>query len=175
MTSHGLAVALLAALVNPQAPRGRDVSAPPVARPGVALTISGKVPKTLELDAEAFGRLPRKKVRAMDHDGKEAEYEGVALVDLLGAAGLNLTPDELRGNALEHYLVVEASDGYRAVFALPELSPAFTDRVVLLADRRDGGPIGGDEGPLRVVVPGEKRHARWVRQVVGLRVGSDRR
>ena len=48
------------------------------------------------------------------------------------------------------YLVVEAADGYRAVFALPELDPAFSDRVILLADRRDGKPLDGKEGPLRV-------------------------
>ncbi len=69
------------------------------------------------------------------------------------------------------YLVVEAADGYRAVFALSELDPAFTDRVILLADRRDGQPISTRDGPLQVVVPGEKKHARWVRQVIRLKIG----
>jgi hypothetical protein len=69
------------------------------------------------------------------------------------------------------YLVVEAADGYRAVFALPELDPLFTDRVILLADRRDGKSLSEREGPLRIIVPGEKRPARWVRQVVALKVG----
>ena len=36
--------------------------------------------------------------------------------------------------------------------------------VVLLADHRDGQPLSTAEGPLRLVVPDEKRHARWVRQ-----------
>jgi hypothetical protein len=63
-------------------------------------------------------------------------------------------------------------NGYdRAVLALPELDPALTDRIILLADRRDGKPMGGNAGPLRVIVPGEKRHARWVRQFIGLKVG----
>lgn len=69
------------------------------------------------------------------------------------------------------YLVVEASDGYRAVFAMPELDPAFSDRVILLADRRDGRPLPDQAGPLQVIVPGEKKHARWVRQVIRLRIG----
>ena len=64
------------------------------------------------------------------------------------------------------YLLVEATDGYRVVFALPELDPAFKDRAGLLADRRDGQPLAAAEGPLRLVVPGEKRHARWVRQAL---------
>ncbi|MFO0893059.1 MAG: molybdopterin-dependent oxidoreductase, partial [Isosphaeraceae bacterium] len=63
------------------------------------------------------------------------------------------------------------ADGYRAVFALPELDPDFTDRPVLLADRRDGRPLPGKDGPLQVIVPSDKRHSRWVRQVVALRVG----
>jgi hypothetical protein len=94
----------------------------------------------------------------------------VPLVELLKTAGVKFGQD-LRGPALATYLVVEAADGYRAVFALPELDPAFTDRVILLADRRDGKPLDEREGPLRIVVPGEKRAARWVRQVVALKVG----
>jgi hypothetical protein len=73
---------------------------------------------------------------------------------------------------MANYLVVEASDGYRAVFALPELDPASTDRVIILADRREGKPLGEHEGPLRVVVPGEKKPSRWVRQVIALRVAK---
>jgi len=59
---------------------------------------------------------------------------------------------------------------YRVVFALAELDPAFTDRVILLADRADGQPLDNKTGPFRIVVPGEKRMARWVRQVITLKV-----
>jgi hypothetical protein len=89
----------------------------------------------------------------------------VALVDLLRLAGAPLG-QELRGQHLAIYLLIEAANGYRVVFALPELDPTFTDREVLLADRRDGQPLAAAEGPLRLVVPGEKHHARWVRQVL---------
>jgi hypothetical protein len=122
------------------------------------------------LTAPEFARLPRQKVRAKDHQGKEADFEGVPLVEVLKASGVKFGQD-LRGPALATYLVVEAADGYRAIFALPELDPAFSDRVILLADRRDGKPLDGKEGPLRVIVPGEKRHARWVRQVIALKIG----
>ena len=47
-----------------------------------------------------------------------------------------------------------------------------TDRAILLAECRDGKPLAAPTGPLRVVVPGEKRHSRWVRQVVTLKVGK---
>ena len=74
------------------------------------------------------------------------------------------------GKALTTYLLVKAADGYQVVFALPELDPGFTDRVIFLADRRDDKPLSPKEGPLRIIVPGEKRQARWVRQVTSLTV-----
>ena len=136
----------------------------------VILRVRGEVPRELGLTASDFTRLPRQTIRAKDHEGKEADFAGVPLVEVLKAAGLKFGQD-LRGPALATYLVVEASDGYRAVFALPELDPAFTDRVILLCDQRDGKALSEREGPLRLVVPGEKRHARWVRQVVALKIG----
>jgi DMSO/TMAO reductase YedYZ molybdopterin-dependent catalytic subunit len=141
----------------------------PAAGPA-SLQVTGEVAKPLELTAETLATMPRHTVRVKDHDGRMAEYQGVPLVEVLKAAGLKFGQD-LRGPALALYLVVEASDGYRAVFALPELDPACTDLLVLLADRYDGQPLDAKEGPFRIVVVGEKRHARWVRQVVSLRIG----
>jgi DMSO/TMAO reductase YedYZ molybdopterin-dependent catalytic subunit len=134
------------------------------------LKVVGEVPRALTLTADDLAKLPRQTARAKDRDGKEAVFEGVALIEILKSAGVKFGHD-LRGPALAAYLVVEASDGYRAVFALPELDPDFHDGQVLLADRRDGRPLNATEGPLRVIVPGEKRHSRWVRQVITLRIG----
>jgi hypothetical protein len=52
-------------------------------------------------------------------------------------------------------VTVEVTDGYRAVFSLAELDPELTDRIVLLADTKDGQPLPPREGPLRIIVPGE--------------------
>jgi DMSO/TMAO reductase YedYZ molybdopterin-dependent catalytic subunit len=132
-----------------------------------SLRISGEVERQLTLSSEDIAKLPRRSIRAKDHGGKESEFEGVPLVEALKQAGVKFG-EGLRGKNLELYLVVEAADGYRAVFALPELDPAYTDRIILLADKRDGKAMDAKEGPLRIVVPEEKRHARWVRQVTGL-------
>lgn len=137
--------------------------------PGILLRVEGDVPRTLELIATDLARLPHRTVRAKDRDGRESTFEGVPLVEVLKEAGVKFGND-LRGPALATYLLVEAADGYRVVFALPELDPARTDRVILLANRRDGKPLGGKEGPLRIVVPDEKRHSRWVRQVISLKL-----
>ena len=149
---------------------GQDVPAAKGRATDLVLTVKGDVERPLKLTALEFRKLPRKTVHAKDHDGKEADFEGVAVVDVLEAAGVKFGKD-LRGPALATYLVVEAADGYRAVFALPELDPAFTDRVILLAETRDKTPLDEKHGPLQIIVPGEKRHPRWVRQVVALKLG----
>jgi DMSO/TMAO reductase YedYZ molybdopterin-dependent catalytic subunit len=136
----------------------------------VRLEVHGEVPRVLSLSAAEYAKLPRRTVRAMGHDGVESQFQGVPVFEILARAGVRFG-QELRGKAMTLFLVVEASDGYRAVFALPELDPAFSDRVILLADHRDGRPLPEQAGPLQVIVPGEKRHARWVRQVIRLRIG----
>ena len=67
-------------------------------------------------------------------------------------------------------VLVEATDGYRAAFSLAEFDPELTDRVILLADTKDSQPLPLREGPFRIIVPGEKRPARWVRQVKAVTV-----
>ena len=62
-------------------------------------------------------------------------------------------------------VLVEATDGYRAVFLLAELDPELTDRVILLADTKDRQPLPLRERPFRMIVPDEKHQARWVRKV----------
>jgi DMSO/TMAO reductase YedYZ molybdopterin-dependent catalytic subunit len=124
----------------------------------------GDIERPQQWTLDDLAALPRREVRARDRDGTEVTFAGVALVDLLRLAGVPLG-EKLRGSNMALYLLVDAADGYRVVFALPELDPAFTERVVLLADHRDGQPLAAAEGPLHLVVPDEKRQARWVRQV----------
>ena len=65
---------------------------------------------------------------------------------------------------------MEANDGYRAVFAWAELDSTFMDKDVYVVTKRDGNPLSEKDGPFQLVVPGEKRAARWVRQVTALRL-----
>jgi DMSO/TMAO reductase YedYZ molybdopterin-dependent catalytic subunit len=136
---------------------------------GATLQIRGDVEQPLKLGAGDLAKLPRRAVQAKDHDGSLVKYEGVALVEVLKLAGVPFG-DLLKGRNLTKYLLVEAADAYQVVFALPELDPAYTDRVVLLADRRDGKPLAHSEGAFRLVVPDEKMPARWIRQITTLTV-----
>ena len=60
--------------------------------------------------------------------------------------------------------------GIRAFLKLPELDPAFNSKQIVLAFLKDGKPLDEKEGPYRVVIPDEKRMARWVRQVTALKI-----
>lgn len=135
----------------------------------VLLTVGGEVATPLKLTAADLAKLPHRSLRAKAHDGKEASFDGIELNDVLKLAGVKFG-EQLRGKDLALFLVVSAADGYHAVFALPEIDHAFSDRIVILADRRDGKPLAEKEGPLRIVVPDEKREARWVRQVVSFTI-----
>ena len=95
--------------------------------------------------------------------GLRTEFQGVALRDVLIKAGILF--DGLKGPAMARVVIASAPDGYRVVYAITELDPGFTDHIVLVADRRDGKPLLPDTGPLQIIVPNDKRPARWIRQV----------
>jgi DMSO/TMAO reductase YedYZ molybdopterin-dependent catalytic subunit len=129
------------------------------AEPQSAVIVSSLDGRETKMSLEDIAKLPRMKVKAKDEKGKESVWEGTPLRDVLKVAGVKFG-EAIRGKALADYLLVEAADGYRVVFSLPEMDPAFTELTFLLADRRDGEPLRETEGRLRIVVPHEKRHAR---------------
>jgi len=131
---------------------------------------------TAAIDTSELHKLPRVEARTTDpHDpGKEIIYSGNPLVQVLKAAGLQLDSG-MAGirETVTMTVLVEGTDGYRAAFSLAELDPELIDRVVLLADTKDGQPLPAREGPFRIIVPGEKRPARWVRQVKAVTVRTN--
>lgn len=128
-------------------------------------TESGKATVLTKSDIEA---LPHTKI--VTHDSAyPVIFEGIALKALLEKAGVEFG-HSMRGARLAACLLVEATDGYRAVVALPEIDPDFTDKQIVLAFLKDGKPLDAKEGPYRIVIPDEKRMARWVRQVTRLKI-----
>jgi len=120
------------------------------------------------LSAADIAALPHTIVKVNGHDGT-ATYSGVPVATLLEKAGITFG-ESLRGKRLASCLLVEAADGYRVVIALPELDPGFTDKQILLADKPETHPLDDKDGPYRIVIPDEKRMARWVRQVKTLKI-----
>ena len=121
------------------------------------------------LDRGDVEALPHIRVTASEHSFPPVTFEGVTVKSVLEKAGISFG-EGMKGKRLANCLLVEAADGYRAVIALPELDPAFTDKQTVLAFLRDGKPLSEKEGPYRIIIPDEKRMARWVRQVTTLKI-----
>lgn len=135
----------------------------------VALRVAGDVPNHLDLSFADIAAFHRQTISVTDEKGNRVEYGGVPVAEVLEKAGAPLGK-ELKGPNMALGVLARAPDGYRVLFSLTEFDPAFSDRVILLADRRNGKPLDIREGPLRIVVPGDKRHARWIRGVIGFEV-----
>lgn len=129
-----------------------------------SLAVTGAVEHPLELYMSDLEKMPHTRLDVKDHDGNPATYEGVALADLLKAAGAP-AGEKLRGAGMASYVLAHAKDGYRVVFALPELDAGFTDLKVIVAYSKNGKPLAEGQGPLKIVAPQDKRPARWIRMV----------
>jgi hypothetical protein len=127
------------------------------------LTVQTEAGKQTVLTRSDIDALPHVKVVAGSAN-MAATFEGIPLKAVLEKAGVTLG-ETLKGKRMASCLLVEAADDYHVVIALPELDPAFTDKQIVLAFARDG-----KEGPYRLVIPDEKRMARWVKQVTTLKI-----
>jgi DMSO/TMAO reductase YedYZ molybdopterin-dependent catalytic subunit len=142
------------------------------AKEAAQLKVGGAVSTPLTLTVADLKAMPRTTLHVENpHDKKSEVYEGVLLEELLRRAGAP-HGEQLRGPLMTTYVVVEASDGYRALFALAELDSGFMHSEVLVADTLDGSPIDEKRGPFRLVAPHDKRPARWVRMLKSITVSS---
>ncbi|MBV8847500.1 MAG: molybdopterin-dependent oxidoreductase [Bryobacterales bacterium] len=129
-----------------------------------SFTVGGDVSTPLTLSADDMAKMPREKVFVPDQDGTNIEYEGVPLREIMKRAGAPLG-NQLRGKALASYILVKAHDGYQVVFTLGELDSEFANENILVADKRDGKPLFGYQGPFRLVVEKDHAGARSVRML----------
>ena len=146
----------------------------------IALTLHPTVVQcqqlTIQTDNGKQTVLSRANIEALPHTdvktsaaGADSTFVGVSPKALLEKAGFAFG-EAIRGKRLASCLLVEAADGYRVVIALPEIDSAFTDKQVVLAFLRDGKPLDEKEGPYRIVIPDERRMARWVKRVTTLKI-----
>ena len=123
--------------------------------------------KSAEWTPATLAALPHKTVTVFNEHAKVNQtYSGVPLMDLLIRLGI---PDKPHGKDLRLYLVAEGSDGYKAVYSVAEVNPAAHDATVIVADALDGKALQ-TTGPLELIASGDKHPARWVRNLVAVRV-----
>ncbi|HWE37412.1 MAG TPA: molybdopterin-dependent oxidoreductase [Isosphaeraceae bacterium] len=127
----------------------------------------GLAVEPLPFDPAAWKTLPRVEVKVTER-GKPVVYAGVPLAVALGGKLKGDTPMAgLRGLA-DAVVLVRAEDGYQAAVSAAAVAMDTKGGRFLLALERDGQPLDKGQGPVRLIVPGDPEHVRWVRQVASL-------
>jgi carboxypeptidase family protein/molybdopterin-dependent oxidoreductase-like protein protein len=132
------------------------------------LTIHGIGGTSATLSVADLSMMPQRTVKAKDH-GTPVTFEGALLTDVLRKVDLPLG-EKFHGTCASYYLTAEARDSYEAVFAWAELDSTFMNKSMYVVTKRNGKPLSEKDGPFQLLVPGEKRSARWVRQLTALTI-----
>ncbi|MEP6620324.1 MAG: molybdopterin-dependent oxidoreductase [bacterium] len=146
-----------------------------------AQSSTGQIAGSLRIRAEGreivlspadLAKLPRHELRVVAEGSSDSvTVSGVALWDVLQQVPAPAAEASGRQRAVM-YVRAAGADGQNAVFALVEVDPGFSRRAALLADRRNGKALDAVEGPWRLIVPDDMRHARWIRGLVSIEVGT---
>ncbi len=130
-----------------------------------SITVEGLDGAKVTFTLEQLRQMPQDSVSlANPNPATSEQYEGVLLRTLLARVDTTISK-KLHAEELRDYVEVAGRDGYRVVFALAELEPSLQDNKVLVAISNQGKPLDDILGPVRVIVPQDKRQARSVRQV----------
>jgi DMSO/TMAO reductase YedYZ molybdopterin-dependent catalytic subunit len=146
----------------------------PVSLPGLAaadpgtVSVAGDVRHPLALTLDALRAYPpqTQSVAFGTDTGPQAHvYEGAALADVVTAAEPAVEPGR-KHPLLPFTILAIGVDGYSAAVSWGEMSPDLAAKPVLVAYTEDGRPL---DQP-RLVVPGDVEGARYVSDLVELRV-----
>ena len=159
--------ALLAAVLLLSAGAGPPRA--PAPAPDSALVIEGEVPHAVHLAEADLRHFPRTEERVSfegEHGQTTATYTGVRLWTLLEQA--EVVGASKPRDRVGRVLIATGRDGYTAALALAEIDPAFENKPVLIAYAANGQPMA--DGALRLLVPGDRRGGRSVRDLVRIAV-----
>jgi DMSO/TMAO reductase YedYZ molybdopterin-dependent catalytic subunit len=137
--------------------------------PADAVTVTGPGGTAARIGADALAALPRVSTTVAyetDAGPRRVAFEGPLLWDVLVKAGA-VDPAAPR-KQVRQIVLLEGRDRYTAALALGELAPDFEGKQVILADRMDGAALPPEHW--RIVVPGDRRGGRNVRDVARIAV-----
>lgn len=119
-------------------------------------------------DPAALDALPQVEAVSTFH-GMTLRCTGPRLDVVLAAAGMP-AGEALRGAALRQVALARGADGYVVGFTPAELDPLLGNRAVVVTARCGGKALDASDGPLRLLVDGDRRGARSVRQLTRIEV-----
>lgn len=118
------------------------------------------------VSTDLLAGLPEQNVILEVH-GKSQSCRGPALADVVARMGAPKGKD-VRGDALRWTVLAKARDGYQVRFSLGEIDALLGASEAIVATQCDGAPLSTQDGPFRLVFPGESRGARSMRQLESL-------
>ena len=104
----------------------------------------------------------RRDVRVEDSQtGDVSVYHGVPLLEVLEKAGLDTRSMPSQRKLAAATVVATARDGYAVVFSLGELLMHRADPRVFLVAETAAGPLPEDQGPVRLIVYGDRARSSY--------------
>lgn len=131
-----------------------------------AVDVNGHAEHALHLTAADLKALPQASADVSfetGHGQQSAHYTGALLWDVVEKAGVADEPGAKAKHHLQHAVLVTGRDGYAVAVAIGEIDPDFENKTILLVD--DGAEKG-----FRLIVPGDKKGGRAVRDVVRIEI-----
>jgi hypothetical protein len=145
------------------------VSALAQAKDGIL--ISGPTGASVVVSADQVEQLPASSIAVSfetDRGHVQASFRGPTLWSLLLDA--KMISSKKPRQHVRGFVTITGQDGYTALVALGEIAPEFEGKNIILADAMGGKPLG--DGHFRLVVPGDKRGGRSVRDVTRISVSE---
>jgi hypothetical protein len=143
------------------------------------LKVEGNVIEKMVFDLEKIMQLPqfhsnKQSVVCMSGDIKShpMTYTGVLLKDILDVAKIKI--DDKR-DMNEMYVIIQASDGYKALFSYHEIYNTPNGEKIVLYYKKEDQLLGSEEGDFALISLNDTkngpRHVKWVDKII---VKSDR-
>jgi hypothetical protein len=135
-----------------------------------SFTVSGEVERPLRWELTALRELPDTPFVIPSPDPADPlPCRGIPLWGLLARSGIQA--DTARKNdRLRRVVVLSARDGYSVTLSVGELDPSVGGSAALLLLSCRGAPLAEERGPVELVVPGDRRRARWIHAVSDISV-----
>jgi hypothetical protein len=132
------------------------------------LTITGPGATTTLTPAQLAAMPPVKLNTSFqtDHGPLNATFTGPLLWTVLTTTHA-LAPNAHK-DVVRQAILLAGADGYTALIAMGEISPAFENKQVILAETMNGQPFPA--GHLRIILPADSRGGRCVRDLVKISI-----
>jgi hypothetical protein len=115
----------------------------------------------------------RRDVRVEGSSGDVVVYHGMPLIEVLEKGGLDAKTMPAQRRLAAAIVVATARDGYTAAFSVGELLQSRADPRVFLVSESAAGPLSDEQGPVRLIVLGDRARSPYGLARIEMKLLSD--